>query len=187
MIKRVIILLVFQCFVFVPVKWSAEKSAAVAEKAVELKQDKDAEEQLINDFLSDPKNPFLRLIPKKKVVVKPPEPPKPIDIKPKPPDRVDLSKEFKISCLVLDTPHPQAVINDNVVSEGDYFIIINQQIKGVGHDVNLTKTRVLYDGGVLDLAENDKVEFVKVLKIEQKGVLIKSQDGSSFLLQNEIK
>ena len=189
MIKRVIFFFVLQCFVFVPAQWAAEKSAVVAaETAVDLKQDKDAEDQMVNDFLSDPKNPFLKLTPKKKVVVKPSETSKPTPVpEPKLPEKVDLSKDFKISCLVLDTPHPQAVINDNVVSEKDYFIIINRQIKAVGVDINMARGHVFYNGGVIDTAESDKVEFIKVLKIDQKGVLVKSQDGSSFLLQNEIK
>ena len=85
----------------------------------------DEEEKLIKDFLSNPKNPFLSVIPKIKPIVLPPPPVvKKVEVKKEPPpppplNMAKVSQEFKLSGFVWGSEKPQAIINEQVVNVGD--------------------------------------------------------------------
>ena len=116
----------------------------------------DKEEALIKDFLSNPRNPFLSVIPKIKPVVLPPPPVvKKIEVKKEqpPPPPLDMAKilqGFKLSGFIWGSEKPQAIINGEVVNVGDTIEkakVISISKKGV---------RILYMGENITLTVDNK-------------------------------
>ncbi len=158
MIRQIKYIFIIQFFLLTSLSGAAdEKLAASSDLTVEVSTDNsDADNQALNDFLLNPKNPFLKLVPKPVVEVKPVVQPVVVE---KPKEKIDLSVNFKLTGLVWGTDLPQAIINDQLVAEGEF----------------------------IQMGSAENVESVQVLKINKRGVRLKSQDGSSFFIRNQIK